>query len=298
MKLSNNNIIWLYLFTYVLVSGFLLIGYSESETKLAVGAQKTFGNQKAFDDLLIEARSAVVFDLAQNKFLYSKNPKEALPLASLAKLMTALVADKEGERGGEEVLVSSDAISEEGDNGLKSGERWTVRSLSDFALMASSNDAAAALALGFKDTPFVYSMNEKAKKLGLDQTTFSNATGLDLDETASGARSSAIDITKLLAYILKYRPEIVEMTRKSDTSFYSLDNIEHKVRNTNPSIASLSGALASKTGYTDLAGGNLVVAFEIGPLRPIILTVLGSSLDGRFRDMQKLVEAARNYYDN
>ena len=296
MQLSNKNIFSLYFFSYLLVSFFLLVGYAESEAKLRVADLKP-DNQTVFSRLELEAKSAVVYDMSQDKILYSKNPLDSLPLASLAKLMTALVASERAANNDRVIMITKEALNEEGDSGLKSGQSWTLKSLSNLALIASSNDAAAAIAQSFDDAPFVSSMNDEAGRLGLSQTAFSNPTGLDIDENTGGARSSAYDITKLMAYILKNKPGVVEATRSPETTLHSIDNFDYNAKNTNPNVSSLSGVLASKTGFTDLAGGNLTVAFEIGPLRPVILTVLGSSIQGRFDDTLKLITAVKHYYD-
>ena len=77
----------------------------------------------------------------------------------------------------------------------------------------------------------------------------------------------------------------------------SEDSYTHDARNTNQDTLSIPWILASKTGYTDLAGGNLVIAFDAGMMQPYIIAVLGSSKDGRFSDVNKLYKATIDYLD-
>ena len=84
----------------------------------------------------------------------------------------------------------------------------------------------------------------------------------------------------------------MDLTRYSSFIFAALSNIRHSVRNTNDSVNNIPGLIASKTGYTELAGGNLVFAFDAGINHPIIVSILGSTQEGRFVDAEKLVAAS------
>ena len=140
-------------------------------------------------------------------------------------------------------------------------------------------------------------MNEMAKEIGLTQTYFINPTGLDTNDTVSGGYGSAHDVAKLLEYAVIHTPEIIDSTRYARINFASLSDINHTATNTNSSINAVPGLIASKTGFTDLAGGNLVIAFDAGMNRPIIITVLGSTQNGRFEDIEKLVDASLKSLD-
>jgi len=131
----------------------------------------------------------------------------------------------------------------------------------------------------------------------LTQTYFINPTGLDTNKTISGGYGSARDAAKLLEYAVINMPDIIESTRHTAINFESLSDINHRATNTNSSIDTLPGLIASKTGYTDLAGGNLVIAFDAGINRPIIISVLGSTQSGRFEDIEKLVNASLKSLD-
>jgi len=133
-------------------------------------------------------------------------------------------------------------------------------------------------------------MNEKVNELGLAQTYFLDEAGLDVSDTQSGAYGSAVDVAKMFAYALDTIPASLEATTLTDT-WFDEGNESYPAINTNKIIGSIPGLIAGKTGYTDLAGGNLVVAFDAGLSEPIIVAVLGSTKSGRFTDVKKLVRA-------
>ncbi|MDQ5969112.1 MAG: D-alanyl-D-alanine carboxypeptidase [Patescibacteria group bacterium] len=258
----------------------------------------------AFDSLELEAKSVYVFDIVKNEVIFKKNEFVQLPLASITKLMTALTAVElvpENSR----ITIRKEFLSEEGDSGLLAGESWRLRDLLDFSLTVSSNDGARSLAsvigainmnttdydLGRKD--FISKMNEKAEELGLKQTYFINETGLD-NGALSGGYGSAIDVSKLMEYLIENHSEILEATKYQEIEVDSLDKT-HTAVNTNFDVDQIPGLIASKTGYTSMAGGNLVIAFDASIGRPIVVVVLGSSIEGRFTDVSKLVEASRSY---
>ena len=131
-----------------------------------------------FPEVAIQARAAYVYDARTKTVLFAKNENTRMPLASLTKVMSALVAQELSPSYGT-VSVSSDAIAAEGDSGLLPGERWSLKNLLDFSLITSSNDGirAVALALGALDrsdatseeilSGFVVKVNAKATELDL-----------------------------------------------------------------------------------------------------------------------------------
>jgi D-alanyl-D-alanine carboxypeptidase len=181
---------------------------------------------------------------------------------------------------------------------LREGDTLTTQALVDYSMLSSSNDAAHALAAAVgailepDSNPiqtFVTSMNIKAEELNLPTLTFYNATGLDVSATEPGAVGSARDVSFLMEYILMNYPSILEPSTFTSTRVYDAKGAFHQAENTNPIVAQIPNLLGSNTGYTDLAGGNLTIAFDAGYNRPIIVTVLGSSHDERFTDVIKLV---------
>ena len=251
-------------------------------------------------DLTLRADAAYVWDVAGQRALYKKNEGDTLPLASITKLMTALLAH-ELITDQTRVDVPLAAIQQSGNSGLLAGEELTVEELSQLALISSSNDAAYALGasvgalLGDRDPAqqFIEGMNIRANELQLPTLSFKNTTGLDMSAVEAGAMGSARDVSFLMEYILVNYPEILAPTTQSATRVYNTAGAYHDVDNTNAIATQIPNLLGSKTGYTDLAGGNLTVAFDLGLNRPIIITVLGSTRDARFSDVLELVAAVQ-----
>jgi D-alanyl-D-alanine carboxypeptidase len=261
-------------------------------------------NPTVFEALPLEAKAVYMYDLNHKEVIYAHHEEIQLPLASLTKLMTAIVA-AESLPNDTVVTIQASDLAPEGDSGLLPQERWRARDLLDFMLLVSSNDSAYILAsaagarTGTRDgsvnlSPrevFVGAMNEKAIELGLSQTYFLNETGLDKSEEVSGGYGSARDVAQLFAYALEYLPSSLNATSYPGVTFTSLENRVHAATNTNEMIHGVPALIASKTGYTDLAGGNLAIAFDAGINRPVVIVVLGSSRDGRFRDVELLSAA-------
>ena len=259
-----------------------------------------------FPEVTLVAKSAYIYDARTKTVLFAQNENTRLPLASLTKLMSALVAQELSPEYGT-VTVSREALALNGDNGLLADERWSLKDLLDFSLVSSSNDGirAVALSLGALSRSdatteeiiddFVRKMNYKAAELDLKNTYFWNETGLDESEIKGGAYGTARDITALMEYITAYYPVLLEATRQESATLESLDNYSHTATNTNDLVGVIPGLLGSKTGFTDTAGGNLTFAFDPELGRPIIITILGSTEQGRFDDAYKLVVATLQY---
>lgn len=248
----------------------------------------------------LEAAAAYVWDVRHQRALLNKNANTQLPLASITKLMTSLVA-LETLKPEARVPMTLAAIGQDGPSDFHDGETFGAQALSDFSLVSSSNDgeyalaAAAALTLS-KDgststVGFIDAMNKKAEEIGLAQTYFRNPTGLDESTTKSGAYGSARDMAFLMEYLLEHHPQVLEGTTEKYTKVKG--KVLHSATNTNEIITKIPGVLASKTGYTELAGGNLLIAFDAGLNRPVIVSVLGSSREGRFKDVTALISYAQ-----
>lgn len=241
----------------------------------------------------IEAKSYYVYDILDQKTLFSKDEHNKLPLASITKLMSGLVIlDIMPDQS--TITITKDDIALEGDNGLVVDEKWNINDLLNFSLITSSNDGfhAIASALNYyqaiNNKDIVKIMNDKANTLGLKDTVFINETGLDIDENMAGAYSSAYDVAMLFEKIIKDKPGLISSTKNISEDFVSQSNIKHTAVNTNTSINQISGLMASKTGFTSLAGGNLAVVFDAGFMHPVVIVVLGSTSLGRFEDVIKL----------
>mgnify|MGYP001559768523 CR=1 FL=1 len=259
-----------------------------------------------FPAVAIKAKAVYIYDVRTKTVLFAKNENTRLPLASLTKIMSALVAEDIGPLYST-ITVSGEALEAEGDSGLYKDEKWSLKDILDFSLMTSSNDGmrAVALSLGALSragasskeiiNDFVGEINRKAGILGLKNTYFLNETGLDESDIKGGAYGTAKDISILLEYILMHHPALFAATREVTTRFQSLDNRLHVATNTNDIVAEIPGLLISKTGFTDTAGGNLVIVFDPELGRPIIISILGSTEEGRFEDARALVAAVMEY---
>ena len=267
----------------------------------SVVSAETDSVPQKIDAIPLQATAAYVWDVKAQRALYAKNENRELPLASITKLMTALLAYELIEQD-QPATVSLNAIRQEGSYGLSVGEQFDIEHLTQLALIESSNDAAYELAasvgstLGERDgvSQFVTGMNIRADELGLESFDFKNMTGLDISATESGAVGSAQDVSFLMEYILTRYPELLVPTQKSNARIYNSAGQYHDVENTNDVVEQIPNLLGSKTGFTDLAGGNLTVAFDIGLNRPIVITVLGSTREERFNDVLKLVNAVQS----
>jgi len=253
-----------------------------------------------FLEITVNAEAAFVYQPGTGRVLFSKNENAQLPLASITKIMSAIVAA--GLSGPEQIVrIPSSAIKTAGDSGLFANEKWKILDLLNFTLMVSSNDGASALAsvgasvdgIEKKNTEvsFIDKMNKKSKDLGLKQTYFLNASGLDLSDSQSGAYGSARDVAHMFAYAVEKIPIALEATNKTELWFESESGFKHSAINTNKAISEIPGFIAGKTGYTDLAGGNLVIEYDTFG-EPTVAVVLGSTKEGRFEDIIKLVKAS------
>jgi len=250
---------------------------------------------------VIQAKSAIVTDLNTGEIIYSKDSETPRPLASITKVMTALVAYESTEDLNKSVYITYEALNTEGESFLSLGEKFKLKELIDFTLISSSNDGAAAILNAIQNEnenfDFVNQMNITANKIGMKNTHFVNETGLDNDLTSASAFGSASDINILMSYVLKNHPEIFERTSNIKYKEYSESGILHDIENTNNAIPNLQNIIASKTGYTDIAGGNLAIIVDPGLNRPISIVVLGSTLHGRFNDVLKLSDGLGQYFN-
>jgi D-alanyl-D-alanine carboxypeptidase (penicillin-binding protein 5/6) len=262
-----------------------------------------------FKDITFGARAVYVYSLLEERVLFAKNEDKRLPLASITKLMTALTA-RDYMNESTVVVLSGDDLLTEGDSGLLVDERWRLGELLQMMLLVSSNDAATAasrlVGSGGQDsiepsiarTRFIQMMNDEAEKLGLVSLEFSNESGLDIKETENdsvlvrraGGFGSARDVAQLASVLWKKYPDVFEITAHKDARMMSQSEITHTLINTNEITGHIPGLMASKTGYTDLAGGNLVVIFDISIGHPVVAVVLGSTQKGRFEDMEKIAK--------
>lgn len=247
-------------------------------------------------DLKISAKSAIsVFVDSQERdlILFEKNKSEKLPIASLTKLMTALVASNIYQLS-DRIEISKQAIEQEGEEvKLKVGEVISVKELLSMTLIESSNDAAYALATPnvgrerMREESFVDLMNLEAYYnvcLNPETTHFINSTGLDPEDPFQITNySTGEDLVKLAKYLIKYKPEILEILSQKENG-----DFDYTLENTNELLGKIEGIIGGKTGYTDRAGGCLILILE-GPRKDsfLINVILGSG--DKFEEMKQLI---------
>ncbi len=279
--------------------------HDTEESPVVAGVATTTPAYQPFADVRISAKAAIVKDLNTGNILYEKNTYEPLPLASLTKVVTALTATEILSEYNKDIVQINWEDLNEGTDSLVAGEHFTVQDLLDFTLISSSNDGASALASvagGFIATnttnqtasqAFIARMNTVAQKIGMKDTHFFNETGLDESEInrEPGAIGSARDVAALFDYVLDHEPALLEATRANAMTIQSKEGYVHHLENTNEIVGRLPNILGSKTGFTNTAGGNLAVVIDPGLNQPIAIVVLGSSKDGRFKDVERLAAA-------
>lgn len=259
----------------------------------ALAAEKQYEN---LTDLGLTSKSALLMEEDTGTILYEQNSHEALPPASVTKVMTLLLI-YEGERNGkfdwtDTVQVSEHAASMGGSQVfLEEGETQTAADMTKSIAIASANDAAVAMAefLAGSEEAFVQKMNERAKELGMEDTNFVNACGLDTE----GHVSSAYDIALMSRELMENFPEIKEYT----TTWQ--DSIVHKTRrgeetfgltNTNKLIQWYDGATGLKTGSTGNALYCLSGTAERDGMGLIAVVMAAPDYKVRFREVMQLLD--------
>jgi len=238
----------------------------------------------------IHARAAGIFDPNGEKFLYQKNINEKIPIASLTKIMTAIVA-LENLNLDEIITISKQAAMIGGENGrLSIGEKLSVRDLLHIMLIESSNDAAIALAN--ETYNFVYLMNKKAEEIGLKETNFGDPSGINPSNY-----STITDLAKLAKYSFTQKSLLWQILGTKEMEIYSQDEkIKHRLVNTNKLLGEIPQMIGGKTGLTDEAGGCMLTMNKIqnNTGEYFIAIVLGSN--DREMEIKKLIEWTEQAY--
>lgn len=249
-------------------------------------------NQEAFSKVNIQGQAYVVYDIVDQKVIASKNENLALPLASITKVMTLITA-RTHYPGNKHITITPESLDEGYDIGLRKNQVFDLDELLKYTLVFSSNDGAQAIAdsLGGRKV-FVSQMNKDAENFGLP-LTFTNPAGLD-EKGKIGGLGSAVAVAKMIAIARREFPEILESTTKTRVTVVSSTGRISGVPNTNQDVHNFLGIEASKTGFTDLAGGNLVIVVDAALGHPVAIVVLHSTHEERFSDIEILYKALQN----
>ena len=229
-------------------------------------------------NLEVEAKSALLMDIATGTILYEQNAHEALAPASVTKVMTMLLimeAIDSGKIGwGDSVTVSESAAAKGGSQVyLKVGETMSVEEMLKSIAVSSANDCACAMAehLCGSEAAFAEAMNARAKELGMEDTNFVNCTGLDDGEDAAAHKTSAHDIALMSRELLGKHPDI---TRFTTIWMDTIRNGAFGLSNTNKMVRFYNGCTGLKTGFTRGAGYCLSASAQRDGLQ-LIAVVMG-----------------------
>ncbi|MCR2822235.1 D-alanyl-D-alanine carboxypeptidase family protein [Lederbergia panacisoli] len=329
MKLSKKIMILILLIIIIVIAIFIKFA-KESNTQLPVSLlplQQHEVNPKEFTikvihplkEIDINAESAMLIDTRDGNILFEKNSDEPFPAASMSKMMTeylVLEAMKEDKLDwNQSVKVSDYAYTISNTPGfasvyLKKDQHYTIRDLYNAMAIQSANGATIALAevVSGSEKNFVQKMNEKAKELGLKNSTFVNSTGLnneDLGEFYStGGRQdanelSARDLTILTKALITQFPEILEISSLPNFTFggQTYINTNGMLQGNNVHVR-FEGVDGLKTGFTDEAGYCFTGTVERNDIRLISVVMGTKDSFERFSETKRLYEASFSQVEN
>ena len=259
--------------------------------------------EERLENLEIEARAAISVEVDskdKERILFEKNSQKPLAVASLTKLMTALIIfDLDETYSFSQIItITKEAVEQEGSSkygDLEVGENLSVEALLYTMLIESSNDAAFALSQLIGQKGFVDLMNLYAKNLGLEKTYFVNPNGLEPDEPKEPKNiSTARDLIKLSKFILKNYPQIFEITANQSYEVLKPDDSLHHFipENTNKLLGEIPEIIGGKTGWGIEAGGCLLLVLDNPNSNKYYINIVLGAKD-RFAEMRKLIDALK-----
>ena len=263
-------------------------GDTDFDQTNAVPAMPT---EEVYPDLGLTCKSAVLMEASTGRILYAHNPDEALPPASVTKVMTLLLVMEAIDSGvlgyTDNVTASANAASMGGSQiYLKEGEVMSVEDLLKSVIIASANDAAVALAehISGSEEAFVARMNERAAELRMANTKFENTNGLD--DTTTEHLTSARDIAIMSRELIKHR-KILEY---SSIWMDSIRNGSFGLTNTNRLVRFYSGATGLKTGSTSRAGFCISATASRDGMELICVIMAADTRDTRNAEAKTLLD--------
>lgn len=280
---------------FVLFLSFLLIQRSDftiANQEIKVESVDLFRplSKDKINELNLESNNFLSVFIKDDKeiLLSEKKADEVIAIASLTKLMTAIIV-LENYNLDDLIQISASAIATYGNAGnLQIGEIMTIRDLLYITLIESSNDGAEALAEKMGVSTFVYKMNEKATSLGMNNTWFINPSGLDEGNLYNF--STVNDLKKMVVYILENHSLIAEILSLPEKELTSHSGISRTIRNTNVLLKESDAYLWGKTGYTNRANGCLILIlnnFSINNNQGYVINIIAGA-DDKFGEARKL----------
>ena len=233
----------------------------------------------------------LVADNGSKKVLIQKKSDQVLPIASITKLMVAVVALENIDVETNITATLNYIGREESAFIIEAGKTYDTEDLLASALIASDNDSARLLSSAMGENNFIDKMNQKAQELEMFQTNYINITGLDPISTSTNFNTStANDLAKLLIYIQKIHPEILKLTANSKYNFCDIKNYCKEITSTNKLLGGTAvkyKIIGGKTGSTDLAKKNLALLMKFSDNMLLLNIVLGST--DNFSDTLSLI---------
>lgn len=253
--------------------------------------QASLSLQAESGSLSLECQSAVLMEATTGAVLYEQNANEALPPASVTKIMTLLLVMEAMEAGKftmKDMVSASELAASMGGSQiyLKVGETMTVEDMLKSVVISSANDAAVALAefVSGDVSSFVELMNKRAGELGMKNTHFENVTGLD--DTAQNHLTSAMDIAIMSRALIEHK----DILKYSSIWMDTIRNGAFGLTNTNRLVRFYRGATGLKTGSTSKAGFCVSVTAERGGLSLICVIMGAPSRDVRNAQATRLLD--------
>lgn len=282
-KAAKSKFIIFVLTMAVLICG-MTVNYAAPESNQQTASQKAPGAE-----IVLKARSAILIESNSGRIIFEKNSHEKLRPASVTKVMSLLLFMEALDAGrikyDDVVTVSEHAESMGGSQVyLAPGEQMTVRDLMKAVVISSANDATVALAehIAGSEETFVRMMNDKAKELGMSDTNFVNASGLDDDNHYT----SAYDVSLMSRELMNKHPGITEFTT---IWMDSLRNGTFGLANTNKLIRYYKGANGIKTGSTSKALFCVSASAKRNNLQLISVIMAAPESKTRFAEASKLL---------
>ena len=271
------------------VTSFAIFEYEDSIPTWS-NTIETFNKIENKTQLQLDSEAAVLMDEDSGTILYTKNEHEKLRPASVTKVMTILLIMEALERG--EIALTDKVSCSERAREMGGSQIWldeteelTVDEMLKAICVVSANDCCVAMSefISGSEEAFVQKMNERAKELGMNDTTFKNCHGIDED----GHETSAMDIAIMSRELSKNHPQIHNYTKIwMDT----LRDGKSELVNTNKLVRFYAGCTGLKTGSTSLALFNLSATATRNDLKLIAVVMKGSTSQKRFDDATKLLD--------